>query len=187
MTQDDEYAIIYLLPEPALSYYLDLAQRVEDQFHLSGQRPMKAPPHITLKYPFPAEDIYLLERVLERFAAAAPRAPWSIRGFNHFITPGDFVLFLEVVPSPAVRAVHAELLERLRPLPAMRWDTYDGPDLHYHATIAHGGLTAANFPEVWAFLNAQPPPDFDLHFDHLTLLKINPDIHTVVRAYPFGG
>jgi 2'-5' RNA ligase len=183
MAESNEYAIIYLLPEPARSYHLNLWAKVEHAFHLTGMAQPKAPPHFTLKYSFEAMDVAVVEQALEAFCATTRPTPWSIRGYNHFITPGNFVIFLEVVPTPAVRAAHANLLERLRSIPWMRWEQYDGADLHYHATIAHRGLAQANFEDVWAFVNAQPPPDFDLHFDNLALLKINEDIDTVIKTY----
>jgi 2'-5' RNA ligase len=187
MKASNEYAIIYLLPEPARSYHLELWAKVEDAFGLTGRTQPKAPPHFTLKYAFAAEDLRPVERTVEAFSAVTPPAPWSIRGFNHFITPGNFVIFLEVVPTPAVRAAHADLLKRLRPIPWMRWNLYDDADLHYHATIAHRGLTQANFEDAWAFVNAQSPPAFDLYFDNVALLQINDDIDTVAKTYQLAG
>lgn len=180
----DEYAIIYLLPEPARSYHLELWARVENSFGLTGMTQPKAPPHITLKYTFVADDLGLIEQTLADYCAATAPTPWSLRGFNTF---GESVIFLEVVPSPTVRAAHAALLARLRTLPGLRWDEYDNADLHYHATIAQRGLTAANFADVLAFVQAQPPPDFDLYFDNVALLKINSDVDTIYRTYRLTG
>jgi 2'-5' RNA ligase len=185
--QADEYAIIYLLPEPARSYHLDLWSKVETKFQLTGRTEPKAPPHITLKYSFEAENLMEVERVLAAFAATSRQTPWSIRGYNHFITPDNYVIFLEVIPTTAVRAAHTDLLAHLRPIPWLRWNLYDNVDLHYHATIAHRGLTNANFVAAWEFVSSQPPPDFDLHFDNLALLKINDEIDTVYNTFYMGG
>lgn len=179
-----EYAIIYLLPEPARSYHLDLWTRVENAFGLTSMTQPKAPPHITLKYAFAAEHLDAVERTLAEYGDATAPTPWTLRGFNTF---GDTVIFLEVIPSPAVRAAHAALLKRLHPIPGLRWDQYDNADLHYHATIAHRGLTAVNFADVLAFVHAQPPPDFVLQFDNLALLRINPNLDTIHRIYRLTG
>ena len=180
MFTSNEYAIIYLLPEPARSYHLDLWAKVASAFGLTARPQPKAPPHFTLKYSFLVDDLGLIEQTLVDYCAATAPTPWLLRGFNTF---GESVIFLEVIPSPAARVAHAALLERLRPIPGLRWDQYDNADLHYHATIAHHGLTAANFADVLAFVQAQPPPDFDLYFDNVALLKINSDVDTVYRIY----
>lgn len=184
MTPTNEYAIIYLLPEPARSYHLDLWARVASAFKLTDRPRPKAPPHLTLKYSFVTDELELIEQTLADYCASTAPTPWSLHGFNAF---GNSVIFLEVVPSPAARAAHAALLERLRPIPGLRWDQYDNADLHFHATIAYRGLTAANFADVLAFVRAQPPPDFDLYFDNLTLLKINSDIDTIRRTFHLTG
>jgi 2'-5' RNA ligase len=160
---------------------------VETEFQLRGRREPKAPPHVTLKYSFAVENLTTIERRLETFTAAAPRTAWSIRGYNHFITPDNHVIFLEVIPTAATRAVHADLLDYLRPIPWLRWNPYDNADLHYHATIAHRGLTDGDFAAAWAFVNNQPPPDFDLNFDNVALLKINDDIDTVYKTFYIAG
>jgi len=178
-----EYALINLLPVPVRRYHLDLWDKVDHAFGLTGRAGPKAPPHITLKYGFEATDLTELEQALARFAATTRPTPWSIRGYNHFITPGNYVIFLEVIPSPAVRVAHAALLDELRALPWMRWNEYDNGDLHYHATIAHRGLTDDNFDAVWRFVNAQPPPDFDVNFDNVTLLEIKEDFDAVQQTF----
>lgn len=187
MTQADEYAVIYLLPEPARSYQLDLRLQVENTFGLTGRPQSKTPPHITLKYPFEADDPAEIEQALEEFAASAPPAPWVIRGFNHFTGPDYYVIFMEVFPTPAVRAAHAALLERLRRFPGMQWDQFDGADLHYHATISYSGLTDTNIAAVWSFINSRLAPDFDLYFDNLALLKISDDVNIVYKTFRLSG
>lgn len=187
MSQTSEYAIIYLLPEPAWSYFIDLWSKVEDTFRLTGRSQPKTPPHITLKYQFMTADLTEVERALTEFAATTPPTPWAIRGYNRFISADNYVIFLEIIPTPAVRVAHGGLLERLRPIPWMQWDRYDHTDLHYHATVALRGLTDANFAAVWAFINAQPPPDFAPSFDSVALLKIDRDIDTVYKTYQLSG
>lgn len=184
MFTSNEYAIVYILPEPARSYHLELWAKVASAFGLTGRTQPKAPPHLTLKYSFLADDLGLIEQTLVDYCAATAPTPWSLRGFNTF---GESVIFLEVVPSPAARVAHAALLERLRPIPGLLWAQYDNADLHYHATIATRGLTAANFADVLAFVQAQPPPDFDLYFDNVALLKINSDVDTIYRTYSLTG
>ena len=168
----DEFAIVYLLPEAAARYHLDLWSKVEAAFHLTGERRPKSPPHITLKYPFAAVDLAAVETMLAGFVDAVPPAPMAIRGFNRFITPDNYVIFLDVIPSSAARTVHARLLKRLKDLSWMTWGQYDTADMHFHVTIAEKGQSEAAFGDLWAFVNSQPAPDFALHLDHLALVKI---------------
>ncbi len=187
MEEATEYGIVYLLPQSAADYHLDLWTRIERRFRLTGNAQPNAPAHITLKYRFSSENIEEVENVLSEFASMTKPSPLTIKGFNQFAGTGSHVIFLDVIPTGAVRRKHAALLDRLRSIPLMQWGYFDGPDLHYHVTIANKGLTAANFPDVWTFVNAQSPPNFDLAFDNLALLKINNDIHTVYKTYRMSG
>jgi 2'-5' RNA ligase len=128
-----------------------------------------------------------VERILEAFAGVTEPSPWSVRGFNQFVDADNYVIFLDVVPSEKARQVHADLLDRLRSIASMQWERFDGPDLHYHVTVANKGLTAANFAAVWSFVNSRQAPDFDLSFDSLTLLKIKGDAHTVYKTFRLTG
>lgn len=187
MEASSEYAIVYLLPEPAWSYYLDLWAKLEREFRLTGDSRPNIPPHITLKYIFSADTVDEVEQALAVFSQETAPAPWSIRGFNHFITPDSYVIFLEVIATTAARAIHSALLACMRPIQGLQWDVYDNADLHFHATLAHRALTRANFNEVWSFVNAQEPPAFDLSLDTLTLLKIDGPVHTVHKTFRLVG
>lgn len=183
MEESTELGIVYLLPQPAADYHLDLWTQIEDKFRLTGNAQPNALAHITVKYHFSAENIEEVERVLETFAGATRQTPWSVKGFNQFVDADNYVIFLDVVATDPVRRAHADLLDRLRSVASMQWGRFDGADLHYHVTVANRGLTVANFEAVWSFVNSRQAPDFDLSFDNLALLKINGDAHMVYKTF----
>lgn len=181
-----EFGVVYLLPDEAKEYHERLRFDVEESFALTGDVRLLAPSHITMKYRFDAENTADLERVLSDFAGSQVKTPWELDGFGHFINTDSRVIFIEVAASPATRMAHARFLEQLKGLSWMQWGPYDHANLHYHVTIANHGLTRENFAAVWEYVNRQAPPQFDLYFDNLALLKIEGETHTVYRRYGFG-
>lgn len=186
-TATAEYGIVYLLPPPVAAAHRTLVAAIERTFSLTGQESLPVPPHLTLKYRFETADVQPVLEVLADFAASEWPAPWQLAGFSSFQSGEERVIFVDVVPSAAVRAAHARLLERLRALDWMQWQEHDGPDLHYHATLAHLGLTPENFDAVWQYLNEQEPLAFDLALDNVTLLLIDGENHAVHTRFELAG
>ncbi len=188
-TSPAQYGIITLLPPDAAAYHQALYAAVEERFGLTGRVPSPWPPHVTLKYHFSPDDMAAVEAVLMEFARTEPPVPWAIDGFNSFKDGDVRVIFMEPRPNAAVRAAHARLLERLRAFDWMPWRQYDGPDMDYHATIAHRGLTPQNFDDVWSFVTNHEPPRFDLSLDNVALVEIAGDgeMATVRRRFDLTG
>lgn len=178
-----QFAIIYLLPDAASDEHQLLRSKIEQRFRLTGDSNPKTPSHITLKYPFSAENIEEVETVLQRFSQSQSKTRWSLNGFNHFINEEDLVIFIDVKPSKETREAHARMLASLRQLDWMQWGPFDHPALHYHVTLAHLGLTRDNFARVWSFVSQQSAPKSELFFDNMVLLEIDGDEHSVYREF----
>ncbi|MFO7664887.1 MAG: 2'-5' RNA ligase family protein [Chloroflexota bacterium] len=178
-----QYGIVYLLPPPAAARHQQLFETIEARFGLTGRTRPNAPAHLTLKYCFEVADVKPVIDTLADFAATERPAPWRLEGFAAFSDGDQPTIFIDVRPSAAVRAAHGRLLDRLRAFDWMEWQRYDGPNLHFHATLAHRGLTPKNFDAVWHFVNELEPPRFELVFDNVALLLIENDIHTVYRRF----
>jgi 2'-5' RNA ligase len=181
------YGLGYLLSGSAKAYHERLRLAVEERFNLTGLTQSRAPAHITLKYPFAVEsgEREEIERLLAAYARSQVKTSWSLDGFGYFDNAEALVIFIDVIPSQATCRAHAALLDRLKELSWMQWGFYDHADLHYHVTLAARGVTADNFVAVWDFVNRQPRPHFDLSFDHLALVRIEPERVTVYRQYHF--
>ena len=179
----NEFGIVYLLPDAAAKYHRELRLKIEKEFMLTGSTRLNAPSHITMKYHFNADNIEEVESVLQEFAGSQVKTKWYLRGFKHFANDDSFVIFIDVVPFPETREAHSRFLDALRRLHWMQWGPFDNATLHYHVTLAHKGLTIENFEEVWSFVSQQEPPDFELYFDNLALLKLGDSLASVYKAY----
>lgn len=179
----DEYGIVYLLPDDIARYHVDLWNKVEQKFNLTGKTKLNAPSHITLKYRFEAHNILEVENAISTFCVLHHPPTWSLNRFNFFNNDAKFVIFIDVDATEYCRQTHAAFLDTLRPIQWMRWGEFDHSNLHYHVTLAHRGLNAENFEEVWQFVNTQPKPYFDLRLDNITLLKIENNNHSIYRKF----
>lgn len=184
-----QYGIVTLLSPEATSYAETLWDAVEAKFGLTGRTKIPWPPHVTLKYHFSTHDVEPVQAAMAEFAQTEPVIPWAIEGFSSFRDGDARVIFMEVRPNAALRALHDRLLSRLRTFDWMAWGAYDGPELHYHATIAYRGLTPDNFDEVWQFLTNRKQPRFDLLLDNVTLVEIEHDSEAAIvrRRFDLTG
>ncbi|MEM7111073.1 MAG: 2'-5' RNA ligase family protein [Chloroflexota bacterium] len=178
-----KFGIGYLVPESASQYQLNLRQKIQTRFNLTGSSKLKSPSHITLKYPFQAEETQAVEQLLQRFSATQPQTKWAIRGFNYFQNGETYVIYMDVIASLAARKAHEQLLEALHQIEWMEWGEFDTADMHYHVTVAQKGLTKHNFDTVWAFVNRQTWPNFDLHFDNVALVQLQEGVGTIIGQY----
>ena len=179
------YGICCLLPDTATSYHDQLWQKIEARFHLTGRTEPGVPAHITLKYPFQAEAIAEVEEVVQAFSAKQTPTQWAVKGFNFFQTANDFVIFMDVFPTPEAQKAHTRLVAALQQIDWMQWIEFDTDNIHYHVTLAHQGLTKDNFEAVWAFVNQQIAPNCDLLFDNLALIQTDGETGTTYRQYWF--
>ena len=178
-----EIGVICLLPEKVNNYYNDLRLKVATRFGLEVNH--NVPAHITLKYHFPVESIEAIEKETKEFCMSQIRTKWVLDNFGHFINPDKYVVFIDAIPSQETRKAHASFLNRLRKINWVQWGSFDNADLHYHVTVASKGITSENFETIWAFVNQQKKPDFEVFFDNLALVQKEGDNRSIYKIYRF--
>ena len=109
-------------------------------------------PHISLKQPFDISDIHSLEKYMTEFAR-------SIDPFDVLLTELQLVeatidgldtgiLWLDVQETETLRQLHdrlnQELTSRFGNVPA----TFDGPDYHFHMTVAIGNQPVETYRQI---------------------------------------
>jgi 2'-5' RNA ligase len=111
------------------------------------------PTHISLKQPFPVDDLAALETYFDGLARSLEPIPITLTGLELQVTAEDRdevgVLWLAVAENPALRGLHdrinRELAGRFRDTRA----PFDGPDYRFHATVALGEQPAAVYRALY--------------------------------------
>jgi 2'-5' RNA ligase len=104
-------------------------------------------PHISLRQPIDiGERLEVMEGYALHLAAAVPPLPIQLGG----LLAWDDGVVIDVVETPALRDLHDRLIRELGPLfGAVRAD-HDGPEYHFHMTVAIGGADAATYRSIGA-------------------------------------
>ena len=179
----NKIGIICLLPEKIQKYQQELRQKISLQFGIDGIASSTIPAHITLKYPFPVENINEIEKTVQDFSISQRKTKWLLHGFNSFQNGDNYVIFIDVVASTEIRKTHARFLDELRKISWVKWGQFDNADLHYHVTLGNQGITSVNFKEIWSFINEQERPNFEAFFDNISLVQINEYSRSVYKTY----
>lgn len=150
------------------------------------------PAHVSLKQPFVFEDMAALEGYFDAFAAQI--APFEITLDRLYCETwnGYGILGLNVVETPALRALHNRLNAEL---PAVVQDAranHDGSGYRFHLTIEMGKLSGAD--PFQALYDQQPDPRVNLRFTARELALFfyphppGPDASFITyRVQPLGG
>jgi 2'-5' RNA ligase len=181
----NKIGIISLLPDEVRNYHRELRQKIATEFGLDGIANPIIPAHITMKYPFPVEDLDEIEKATQEFCVSQSKTKWRLQGFNYFQNGENPVIFIDVIPSEAIRKAHIHFLENLRKISWIEWGRFDDANLHYHVTLAAQGITFENFQSIWSFVNQHAEPHFEVFFDNLSLVQINEVSRSVYRTYWF--
>ncbi len=181
----NKIGIISLLPDEIRFYQQELRQRIAAEFGLDGIANPPVPAHITIKYPFPIENLQEIEKTVQEFCTAQRKTTWLLQGFNYFQNAENPVIFIDVIPTKAIRKAHASFLESLRKISWVQWARFDNANLHYHVTLAAHGITFENFQSIWSFVNQHAQPRFEAVFDNLSLVQINEDSRSVYKTFWF--
>jgi 2'-5' RNA ligase len=178
-----KFGIISLMPDEVRDYHQTLRLNLVAQFGVRVN--LNVPAHITIKYPFFVENTEEIEKVVQEFCNSQIKTGWVLQGFNHFINEDSHVVFIDVDSPVETCMAHSLFLNRLRKIDWVQWGQFDTSDLHCHVTLATHGLTAENFGAVWAYLDQQEKPKFEVLFDNLALVQIEENSRTVYKMYPF--
>ena len=119
--------------------------------------------HVAERY-----DVDLLESVLPRLASNYP--PFRVRTAGLGIFSGDHpVLYVAVVRSPALTALHRTLWQELAGASAGAVEYYHPEQWMPHITLADGHVLKDHLPDVARLLSARAF-DWEIEVDNLALI-----------------
>jgi hypothetical protein len=158
------HGLVTILPEPFNSKVNALWDGLEENFGLNGIR-ITPYPHFCWNigevYRRPA-----LDRALTEIAAEITAVPVRTDGIGFFAAPRP-VLFIRILRSPSVDALHARLWEKMQTVAGGMSAYYNPEQWQPHISLAYGDLTAAQVPEVRAWLEAQDANKWDFKADNI--------------------
>ena len=157
------YVIVCLIKGEALSFHEKLVGNICSEFKVKRQR---LPAHFTIKAPFDYDDISELEKTLENFSKTHKKAPYNIKGYNHF---DNRAIYMEVNMSREGKILHDELFDELNKIDYINFGEKDGKDKIFHVTISSKKIQKI-FHELWDYIN-HIPCDFDCEFDNISIFK----------------
>ncbi|MFO0583463.1 MAG: 2'-5' RNA ligase family protein [Anaeromyxobacter sp.] len=141
---------------------------------------LETPPHVTLKLSFETGDAAGLEAALAALAAVEAPLELELPGAGSF---REGIVFLEVAPSPALRALQARVLEALAARGVPRWPLEEEGRFHFHVTLARG--VPAGSLEAARALAARGGPR-TLRGEALALLRAKDGAFAPFRSYALG-
>lgn len=107
------------------------------------------PPHVSLKQPFPVQDLDAVEAYFDDFAASIPPFDLTLTQLDVQVGAGptgkSVVLWIDVRETPLLRGLHNRLNEELAQRFAHTAAPFDGTGYRFHATIA----LSAQSPDVY--------------------------------------
>jgi 2'-5' RNA ligase len=123
------------------------------QKYRSGIDVCRLPPHISLKQPFDSPDLDLLEGYMAELAQSLPPFQVDLTHLELVETIIDGmdtgILWLNVHETTFLRQLHnrlnQELTSRFGSVPA----AFDGPEYHFHMTVAIGGQPVATYRQIF--------------------------------------
>jgi 2'-5' RNA ligase len=120
------------------------------------------PAHVSLKQPFPFENIHTLERFFDAFAASIPPCEIALDGLYAETWNGYGILGLNVSETPELRALHNRLNAELPAIVTDASAAHDGPGYHFHLTIEMGKVDGPN--PFQALYNETADPRVNIKF-----------------------
>lgn len=161
-----KYVLVCLLRGKIEKYHQNLVKKVGPKFGENYMIENPIPSHITLKYPFETNEIFILERILSRFCKDNKSTKIKIDGFGNF---RRFVSFLKVNFSKEAKKVRKSLLNEIEKINGIKFEEID-KKYKPHATISYGN-TKENFDQIWDYLKQLDKPESNLLFDNVTILS----------------
>lgn len=161
------YLLVHVLPRAIGEAHRQLILDTAAAFNVDGVVRDGLPPHVSLKYWFEADPSQRDEVIACLRAFAQTHAPVSYR--LQGVGSSARTVFRDVVASPEMRELHAELSAELRALPWVTWEAIDHPQAHYHATVA-SPLDPGIVPQVRDFVISRARNE-DVTLSTLTLLE----------------
>jgi 2'-5' RNA ligase len=183
---NNKYILHCLFNEDISRFHKHVVDFIAENTGLKTTKVQGLPAHFTLKYSFTTDDIVTFEEGLATFAQNQTAAPVKIGELSHF---NRQVIFFNVHLSKPALAIFLSLTQSLKKHSWMKWDQYDGENLHFHMTVAEN--CGSNFEKAWKLAETKAQ-QFETFFDNVTLLKetgVNDgiDLWSVYRTFKFNN
>ncbi len=156
-------AALALLADPAVyNFVRKLAWDINLRYQ-TGFPVQCLPPHISLKQPFDIIDLEGLERYMDELASSIPPFEIELSGLQLVPLESEAseptgLLWLNVYESLLLRQLHnrvnQELTQRFGSTPA----AHDGPEYHFHMTVAIGGQPYEVYQQIYSEFSRRPTP-----------------------------
>lgn len=164
-----------------------LAVEVHQKYQI-GFEGSQLPPHVSLKQPFSIPSLPVVEAYVDQLARSIDPVALT---FPRVGGPADAsVLWLEVEETPLLRSLHTRVTQEVAERFPRTQAPFDGPDYHFHLTIALGGAPASMYQAMIAEL-ASRNVAFQAIARHLVLFyydddQISPGSFLTYKILPLG-
>lgn len=157
------YVIVSVVKGNAGNFNNNMRKDVYEKFKAKSS---KLPAHFTIKAPFEYDDICKLEVALDKFSKDHEKAPYIIRGYNHF---DNRVIYMDVIMSIQGKKLYDELIDYLSNIPYMDFSKKDEKDNIFHVTISSKKIQKI-YDELWEYVN-QFHCNYNCYFDNISIYK----------------
>ncbi|MGB8643745.1 MAG: 2'-5' RNA ligase family protein [Anaerolineae bacterium] len=147
-----------LVDDPAHNLMRNLAIEIDAKYQ-TGLIAARLLPHISLKQPFPIQDLSALAGYFDQLAATLRPVPVALKQVEVLVSPDENtpgIVWLDVEESNELRDLHNRLNREL----AARFENtaapFDGPEYHFHATVTYAGQPAAVYRQIHSEYDRQP-------------------------------
>ncbi len=128
-----------------------LAVALDREYHTGLQM---LPPHVSLKMAIPVMDMAAMDACFTAFARSMPPLTLTLTALGLWSIPAPGgetgVLYIDIAEDAPLRAMHDRLNREL----AARFDDtqapFDGPEFHFHLTLAQGNAPFAAYQQAYA-------------------------------------
>ena len=169
------YVIVSVVKGDAGNFNNNMRKDVYEKFKAKSS---KLPAHFTIKAPFDYDDISELERTLDKFSKKHEKAPYIIRGYNHF---DNRVIYMDVIMSSQGKKLHDKLIDSLSNIHYVDFSKKDGKDKIFHITISSKKIQKI-YDELWNYVN-QFPCNYNCYFDNISIYKWQDNTWILHREY----
>ncbi len=122
------------------------------QKYQTGIDVMRLPPHISLKQPFDVPDVHVLENYMTELAEGMDPFDVSLTELQlvEAIVDGmdTGILWLNVYETKTLRQLHNRVNQELMLLFGNVSAAFDGPDYHFHMTVAIGNQPIETYRQI---------------------------------------
>jgi len=122
------------------------------QKYRTGIDVMRLPPHISLKQPFDVPDVHLLENYMTELVGGIDPFDASLIELQLVEATVDGletgILWLNVYETKILRQLHNRVNQELTSLFGNVPAAFDGPDYHFHMTVAIGNQPIETYRQI---------------------------------------